>query len=181
MSEENYDDFFQQTGGAPSFKFKEIGSFVRGEVVSQFKTQQMDFADPDKGLFFKDGSPRMQINVTLQTNLRNWDGVTRIPTDGKDGPELDPSEDDGKRRIYVKAEMQKAVGAAIKAAGAPGLRTGGTLAVKLTDTKDVGKGNPANIYEAKYTPPVAGAETDDAWDNEPAPPAAASQSDEPPF
>jgi hypothetical protein len=156
-----YDDFFEGSGGgAPSFKFSgAIGDVVSGEVLDQFKTQQTKFGDPNTKLFFDDGAPRMQLNVTLQTALRNWDRVTKVPLDENDQPKP-ASEDDGKRRIYIKSDMQRAVGKAIREATGKGggLRNGGTLAVKLTGFKDVGKGNPLPLYEARYKAPEPGAE-----------------------
>lgn len=153
--EKQYDDFFEGQGEkVASFKFQGIGDVVVGTILDQFKTQQTKFGTGDK-LFFDDGTPRMQLNVTLQTDLRNWDKVTKPLEDENDKP-LPASEDDGKRRIFIKSDMQSAIGKAIKAAGAPGLRNGGKLAVKMTGTKDVGKGNPMSLYEARYQPPAEG-------------------------
>lgn len=158
MSNE-YDDFFDGVGGgAPSFKFGDVGSFVRGTILDQFKQQQTDYADKNKKLFFDDGvTPRMQLAVTLQTELRNWEKCAKIPKD-EQGNDKPASEDDGKRRIYIKSDMQRAVGQAIQASPQQkgGLKNGGTLAVKLSGHKDVGKGNPLSLFEAKYEPPAAG-------------------------
>jgi hypothetical protein len=152
-----YDDFFEGSApGSPSFKFNgEVGDVVSGEILDQYKTQQTEYKKPDVKLFFDDGKPRMQLNVTLQTSLRNWDRVTKIPTDD-DGNEKPASDDDGKRRVYIKSDMQRAVGKAIfDATGEKGgLRNGGKLAVKLTGFKDTGKGNPLPLYEARYSAPA---------------------------
>lgn len=144
------DDFFSSgTGGAPSFKFAGIGDGVRGTVTDMLLTQQTAYGDPDTKLFFKDGSPRMQLNVTLQTKFRNWDKVAKVPT-GEDGKEKPGSEDDGTRRIYVKADMLRAVKEALKEHSLTSPAKGDDLAVKLAGTKDVGKGNDQNLFEAKY-------------------------------
>lgn len=178
MTTQPQDDFFAGQGEkVASYKFQGIGDVVVGTVLDQFVTQQTDFATKEK-LYFDNGEPRMQMNVTLQTDLRNWEKVTRPLTDDKDQP-LPGSADDGKRRIYIKSDMQRAVGEAIKAAGAPGLRNGGKLAVKKSGEKDTGKGNPLPLYEARYQAPAEG---DDLWgtgDSQPAQTQSAPASDDP--
>jgi len=151
------DDFFDGVGqkGAPSFKFNGVNTGVKGTVVDQYATFVTEPGSREPKTY-ADGSPIPQLNVTLQTDLRNWQGVApkSIPKDKDTQQPLAPSEDDGKRRIYVKYQMRNAVGAALQAAGVKKLETGGTLAVKQTGEQDQGKANPLPIYEARYTPPT---------------------------
>lgn len=153
----NTDNFFDGVGeqGAPSFKFTGINTGVRGTVVDQYSTfvTEPGSREPKK---YPDGNPIPQLNVTLQTELRNWKGIAdkSIPKNKETGQPLPPSEDTGLRRIYVKYQMRNAVGAAIKDAGATKLETGGELAVKQSGEQDQGKANPLPLYEARYAKPA---------------------------
>jgi hypothetical protein len=168
-------------GGAPSFKFEGPETGVKGEIVDQYLTVVTDTSGVKKQ--YPDGSDIPQLNVTLQTELRNWDKVKKIPE--VDGKPKDPSEDDGKRRIYVKYDMRRAVGVAIQAAKAKDLTNGGTLAVKQTGWKKTNQPNDLPLYAALYEPPAAGAGffggDKAAASGDAAPASAPSQTDEPPF
>lgn len=193
---ESPDDFFDGVGGggAPSFKFNGINTGVRGTIVDQFRTTVTSPSGEVKT--YDDGRAIPQLNVTLQTDLRNWDKVTKVPTD-EDGNAKPASEDDGLRRIYVKYDMRRAIAVALQSAKAVGgLKNGGELAVKQSGEKPTNKGNPLPLYEARYTAPSA---TDEFFgggaDSAPAQPAAqpamasaaatptpaAAQEEEPPF
>lgn len=65
--------------------------------------------------------------------------------------------------LWIKPGNQAAaVRTALENVEAKGLEPGGTLALALTDQKDVGKGNPLNIHAAQYKPAIpAVAVTDD--------------------
>lgn len=173
MSEENEggtgDNFFNENGGpavtgAPSFKFEGADPKIVGQVVDTFETFVTHIQDV-KGTAIKKGDSKTdkrgrkqpQLNVTLQTTLRNWEHVTTVPVD-KDGAPLDPSEDTGLRRIYVKHRMITAVRDALEAAKAPRLKLakGGTLAVKKTGEEDIGEINGLPLYEARYALPEPG-------------------------
>ena len=154
----DYDNFFDGVGGggAPGFKFNGVGSGVKGTVVDQYQTVVTDPSGNKKT--YSDGQEIPQLNVTLQTELRNWDNCSKVPVDetGKPKP---ASEDDGQRRIFVKYDMRRAVAVALRAAKAPGgLKNGATLAVKQTGAKPTGKGNDLPLYEARYEAPAAGDE-----------------------
>lgn len=140
MSNDSYG--FLAGGGPASGKFKAHGDTVGGPIVVEPSQQQQTNMD-NKPLTWDDGSPRMQLVVTVQTDLR------------------DPSieDDDGKRRLFVKGEMRKAVQQAVIAAGAKGLDVGGELHVTY-----VGDGEPARpgliapkLYSTKYIKPSAAA------------------------
>lgn len=187
------DDFFDGVGegGAPGFKFDGVNTGVKGTIVDQYRTFVTE-PGSRKPKEYSDGTPIPQLNVTLQTELRNWDKVTKVPTDA-DGDALPASEDDGKRRIFVKYDMRRAIGVAVKQAGERALATDGVLAVKVSGFKKTGQPNDLPLYEARYQAPpkvenadmFTGFEGGDTQDASPATaaatPAATAADDEPPF
>lgn len=184
------DDFFDGVGGsgAPGFKFAGVNSGIKGTVVDQYRTfvTEPGSREPKK---YADGTEIPQLNVTLQTDLRNWDKVTKVPTDPETQQEKDPSEDTGLRRIFIKYDMRRAVGAALQAAGVRALETDGVLAVKQTGEKATGKANGLPLYEARYqaAPKVENADLWETGSDAPdqsagaAPAAPVAADDEPPF
>jgi hypothetical protein len=165
MPELDPNNFFDQTGGgsgAPSAKLKDLEDFVHGEIVDQFMVPATEFATGEVKKDKKTGKQIDQLVVILQTESRNWDKVARVPLKDKDdkssGPK-DPSEDDGKRAVYVEpwTNIHAAIGKAVEeGTGAKGpLRNGGTLGVQIIELKDTGKGNPLKVHRAKYVAPVA--------------------------
>lgn len=125
--------------GVKSFSFAAIGDTVRGTIESLELQQQRDFKtneplwwDPDTKQ-----QPKMHLRVVLQTELR------------------DEEDDDGRRGVYIKGQMQQAVRDAIKKAGANQIKEGGTLAVKFdAEGKAPKEGlNKPKIYSAAYKPP----------------------------
>lgn len=182
-------DFFDGVGGtgAPSFKFTGPDSGIKGKIVDQYRTHVTDTKGNVKT--YPSGDPIPQLNVTLQTTLRNWKGVKKVPTDDN-GVELDASEDTGLRRVYIKYDMRRAVAVAVKSVGERYMENGGDLAVKQTGWKPTGQSNDLPLYDARYAAPVGNDDgfVDDTPD-EPAktpapasaPPAAPAQDDEPPF
>jgi hypothetical protein len=164
----NEDSFFADNyreggTGAPSFDFGGVGGGIVGTVVDTFRTVVTD-PETKKPKLDKNDKELPQLNVTLQTDLRNWEGLgvdrkgnPRIPLD-KDGEKLDPSEDTGLRRIYVKYQMIRAVGKALADAEAASIEAGGKLAVKQIDEEDIGRMNGLPIYEARYKAPAKDAD-----------------------
>lgn len=130
----------------PAAKFAQIGDRVSGQIVSLGSSQQSEYRKPGstapaKMLTWPDGSPMMQVIVTLQTNQR------------------DPSvaDDDGQRRIFVKGKrLTNAVRDAVRGSGARKLELGGTLTVKWVGEEDTGAGSPAKVYEVSYQRPQPG-------------------------
>lgn len=153
---DNTTDFFDNIGGgagAPSAQLKNVGDFVHGEVADMFKRDYVPYGktEPEK---YESGATRQQLVVLIQTNLRNWQGVVKIPRvdpSDSDSAEQAPSEDDGKRAIYCpeKSNIQYAVGRAVQASKSK-FEVGGTLGVKIANLKDTGKGNPLKEHEAVY-------------------------------
>lgn len=128
-------------GGGKSFSFDTIGAKVSGTVIEATAAQQVDM-DTEQPAFWPDGKPKMQVIVTLQTDLDEEVG------------------DDGQRRVYLKGSKPTsslgAVKAAIKAAGASGIEVGGKLQIAYTgDGEPTKKGwNAPKQYAAKYEAPA---------------------------
>lgn len=168
---DSVEDFFEGTvsSGAPGFQWGEIGTGIRGVITDLFKTVVTEPAGPGQQAKPKLRDPSdpkstiPQLNITLQTDYRNWDrvyvdrkGNKGIPTN-PDGTPKPPSEDTGERRIFCKYDMRRAVGQALfDATGstAGGIKVGGTLAVKYSGEKDTGQVNALPLYEARYAPPA---------------------------
>jgi hypothetical protein len=182
------DDFFDGVGGggAPGFKFGGVNTGIKGTVLDQYRTFVTEPGSREPKTY-SDGTAIPQLNVTLQTDLRNWDKVTKVPTDA-DGNALPASDDDGKRRVFIKYDMRRAVAVAIKATGERALAEGGTLAIKQSGEKATGKANPLPLFEARYQAPPK-TENADLWDtgsdaadqSAAASAASAPVDDEPPF
>lgn len=134
------DAFFGDS--SKSAKFATVGDTVTGPIVNIGEPrQQTEFrtdGQPGAPLFWPDGTPRMQLPVTLQTDQRD-------PAD---------SFDDGKRTLYIKGELKKAIGAALKTSGAR-LAVGGVLSVTFSGEEPT-KGYPKKLYTATYQPPAPG-------------------------
>lgn len=127
---------FLMGDGVTSFKFEAEGQVAKGTIVSLDMQQQRDFKT---GLpkFWDDGKPMMQLRVVLATDERDGDN------------------DDGQRGVYLKGESQKAVKAAVLAAGAKSLDVGGTLALAFTGLGEAkGNLNPPKLYRAQYVAPA---------------------------
>lgn len=129
---------FLLASGVPSFKFTTIGATAKGIIESLDMQQQNDF-ESGAPLWWDENKtqPKMQLRIVLATD------------------EHDGEDDDGRRAIYVKGEMQKAVRDAIKAAGADKIEEGGTLAVQYhADGEPPKKGmNKPKLYKAQYKQP----------------------------
>lgn len=179
MSNDNAmsEDFFGTYGGgsggsgAPSFKFARKGDTVKGTVKSLRQTDQTYFSGPDAGKPIPDekrpGQNKQQIVATLETNLRNWEGVARIPRD-EDGNDLPASEDTGSRAIYIKGWMIGAIGDAVRAATngeRRGLYVGDQIAVALIEEHDSARQTPKK-YKANVKPAAVGAELFDQAEDE---------------
>jgi hypothetical protein len=134
------------SGGAKSAKFPEVGTVVKGTIVSPpTLSQQTDFTTGALKTW-DDNKPMMQLVVTIATDERD----------------PDEPDDDGLRSLYVKGAMQAAVKDAIRKAGAKGLEVGGTIAVKYTGdgvAKQRGM-NPPKQFACQYQAPAAKAAED---------------------
>ena len=137
----DFNDFLM--GGAKSISFEEYDDTVVGVIVEPQPelVQMTDFKTGDPLFWDKEETrPKMQLVINLLTQERDED---------------DPS-DDGRRRLYVKGNMRKAIAGAVRAAGAKGLAIGGGLQVTFTGEGEKEKGmNPPKLYSAKYVKPAA--------------------------
>lgn len=157
MSNEVMD--FLQGGSGRAAKFENIGDYIEGTITDVRLSQQTSMED-NTPLTWADGSPRMQLVVSLQTKDREGDG------------------DDGIRRIYAKGgtfetaegkgkSLKDAIADAIKRAEARSLDEGGTLKVAFTGlAKRTNRGyQPAKLWTASYKPPVASVAAEDLFDS----------------
>lgn len=161
----NPDSFFDDSvrSGAPSVRLSDINDGVVGEIVDQFMTEKKKFGSDEVEKDSKTGEPIQQLVVILQTELRNWQRVSKVPLiDPKDKSkgEKPASEDDGKRAVYIPpyTNIHSAVGraTAVHNNGRPtGLRNGARFGLKVVDLEDVGKGNRKKVFQALYEPPTA--------------------------
>lgn len=121
--------------GGTSFKFDTIGKVCKGTVVSAEGRQQTDYATK-KPKTYDDGKPMMELVITLQTDERDPDNA----------------DDDGKRRLYARGEMLKA----IRTATGGKMEEGGTLAVKYTGdgTPKQAGFNAPKLFQAEYKSPA---------------------------
>ena len=126
------------SGGIKSISWKDnpVGHTVIGTIVDQPKAEQMKKYESEELDFWPSGDPKMQIVVTVQTDLRD-------PADAND---------DGKRRLHISPRMMKPVREAVQRASAPGLAIGGRIAVRRTG----GTGATGSPFEfaAEYAPPA---------------------------
>lgn len=147
-------DDFLFGGGGKAAKFEAVGDTVEGTIVEAKVTQQTDM-ESNEPLTWADGSPRMQLVVSLQTDAKTED-------------------DDGVRRIYAKGgtyevdsgtgtSMKQAIADAVKKAGAKSLDEGGWLKVGHTGLgKKTNRGYSApKLFRASYKAPVASISADD--------------------
>lgn len=131
---------FLMGGGVPSASFQAIGAAIAGVICEPppFLQQQRDYTTNEPKVW-DDGNPMMHLVVTLQTD------------------EIDPAieDDDGRRRIYVKNNMRRAVADAVRKGKAKQLEVGGHLSVTYTaNGEPTKKGMQApKLYEAIYSPP----------------------------
>jgi hypothetical protein len=141
---------------SPSAKFKVVGDSVKGEIVDLYKIDYVPYAQKEPAVDPRTGQTIKQLVIVLQTELRNWEGVSRVPSD-QDGNALPVASDKGRRAVYARkgTNIYSALGKAIVAAGAKDPEIGGKVGVQFFEEEDTGKGNPLKKYRAKYEAPVA--------------------------
>jgi hypothetical protein len=144
-------------GGGKAAKFEEVGDTVEGVITDAVISQQTDM-ESNQPLTWPDGSPRMQLVITLQTDEKS-------------------DEDDGIRRIFAKGgkyevatgngtSLKDAIADAVKKAGATSLDEGGKLKVGFTgEGKKTNRGfSSPKLYRATYTAPTKSVSASDLWD-----------------
>ena len=113
-----------------SFKFETLGDTIKG-VLSYVP------AKPEQRVNKFNGNEEGVVKLVLAT-------------------------DDGDKAIYpvVGTAMARAIGDAVRAAGAGTLEVGGTLAVKFSEERDTGKPSKMKVFSAKYEAPKTAAAID---------------------
>jgi hypothetical protein len=139
MQDDEYDDSPQDTSaffGAtpPAVKFDNHGDKVTGIVTRKMLRQQVDL-DTGEALTWNDGTPRMQVDVTLSVQPKTDD-------------------DDGLRRLYVRGLMRSAIVEAVKTVGGKDLNIGDLLTVEYTSDNEPAKRglSGAKVYAAEVAP-----------------------------
>lgn len=145
-------------GGGKAAKFEQIGDFVEGTITDVRMTQQTSM-DDNQPLTWSDGSPRMQLVITLQTNLsegENDDGLRRIYAKGGN---FEVAEGSGK-------SLKDAIADAVKRAEAKSIDEGGMLKVAHTGMgKKTNRGYQApKLFKASYKAPAVSVPADDLFD-----------------
>ena len=144
-------------GGGKAAKFESLGDSVEGTITDVKLSQQTDM-ETQAPLTWSDGSPRMQLVISLQTEL----------SDGEN--------DDGIRRLFAKGgnyevatgsgkSLKDAIADAVKKAGVKSIDEGGTLKVAYTgEGKRTNRGFSApKLYKASYKAPVASVAAEDLF------------------
>lgn len=152
-------DKFLFGGGGKAFKFEEIGDTVEG-VIEDIQVAQQTSMEDNTPLSWPDGSPRMQLIITLQTDLHEGD------------------DDDGQRKLYAKGgkyevssgtgtSLKDAIADAVKKAGAKSIDAGGKLKVGYSgEGKRTNRGfSPPKLFRASYEAPKASVSADDLFDS----------------
>jgi hypothetical protein len=129
-------------GKIAALKFPSVGTEHTLTVTDEPELRQQTDFDSGAPLFWddKETQPRMQLVITGEVDQAAREGV----------------DDDGLRRLYVKGELQKAMGQALREAGAKSIEVGGKVWVKYTgDGTATGRKNPPKLYKAAYKAPEA--------------------------
>jgi len=139
--------FNQSGGGAPLYfnKYSEIGDSVEGIVFESTPVQARDY-ESNVLKFWDDGSPMMQLSITLKTNLRD--------------PAIE--NDDGRRRVFLRwwGSDRSNTLEAVQRAGDSFVRDGAWMRITFTgfgEQKDK-KLNPPKVFEVAYKAPPTGTE-----------------------
>lgn len=131
------------------YSFLQINQSVMGQIITEPKvTQQRNFHDGQPA-FWPSGDPKWQTVFQVQTQLRNYEGISKP----------DPSKpDDGVRTIFVKGKhMEKAVKDAILAAGGGFLAPGGWIEITYTgDDMSSKAASKPKFFAVRYQPPAPG-------------------------
>ena len=135
----NVYDILMGAGGKGA-KFESIGDSVVGYIVSIDMRQRTDIKTKEPLWWDKEQTrPKMQAIITLETEQHEDD------------------EDDGMRSVYmpIPSQMQSALAAAVRKAGAGSPEDGGKLEVKFDhEEQPTTRGfNPQKIYVVKYRAP----------------------------
>lgn len=146
---------FLNSQGAKAFSFDNVGDTVSGEIVAMDLRQQTDMQTGEP-LVWNNGSPRMVLVITLQTELSDDDN------------------DDGQRTVWCRggnftvasgtgSSSLTAVKDALRKANATDIEIGGTFAMQYSGVgKASNKGFSApKLYTCMYKAPVSNVSLDE--------------------
>lgn len=113
-----------------------IGAFRGGQIIDKKITGQTKMGT-NEIIRWDNGEPRKQMEITVQT-----------------GERADP-QDDGRRRIFVKGDMPRAVREALKKVSAKDVHPGGWFYAAWVSTKPATRAgyNDAKVFDVIYAPP----------------------------
>lgn len=114
-----------------SFKDAKVGDAFTGIITGLETSQVRNYEDSTKLEFWDDGSPKLQVVVTLATEYG------------------DGNEDDGERKLYLFGQKLTAAKAALKEAGMDKLELGTNLTITYSGTKPSSnkKYNDVKLYK----------------------------------
>lgn len=141
-------DDLLQGGGSPAISFKDakVGDSFTGVITATRAVQVRNYEDPTKLEFWDDGKPKMQIEVTLDTDYRD----------------ASIDDDQGERRVFLFGQKLTALKDALKAKGLTKLEVGGKFTIALTGTKPAKnpRYNDVKLYGIEVVAPTSNAAVD---------------------
>jgi hypothetical protein len=134
--------------GSKSLSFKDfnVGDSYEGIIKGLRTVQVRNYDDPTKLEFWDDGKPKLQIEVTLDTNYTD-------PTD---------DEDTGERRVFLFGQKLTAAKEELKRKGLAKLEIGSKFKISLTGTKPAKnpRYNDVKLYGIELTASKSNASVD---------------------
>jgi len=146
----------QYAGGDthPSFKFKRIGDAIKGEVL---RSKIVEFADRETGK----NKTSLVIDIRVQA-AKGGIASKGVDSDGMEKWTIDDAQPGDTYTVWLNPGFGiGAIRDALSDAGAKALEDGATLKVKLSEKRDTGKQQPANVFEAEYEAPKGGVSIDE--------------------
>lgn len=129
-----------------SFKDTAVGEGYEGTVISARTVQVRNYEDPTKLEFWDDGKPKLQIEVTLQTDYAD-------PTD---------PDDTGERRVFLFGQKLRAAQDEFRKKGLKKLEIGSHFKITLTGTKPSQnkRYNDVKLYSIEIEPATSNSAVD---------------------
>jgi hypothetical protein len=140
-----------------TFKFKRVGDTVKGKVLRSSLVETTDR---------KTNRTKTALVVDIEVAAAKGGIVTKIDEDGIEQIKVSDFATGSTATVWLNQGFGiGAIRDALLESNASELRDGGTLAIRLTEKRDTGKESPANVFAAKYEPPVGGTSVDDLDDS----------------
>lgn len=133
--------FFGATRGR-GISFPTVGDSVTGTIVTVHPPEQSTDPATQQPAFDRNGKPKMQVRIDLETDLR----------------EADDPDDDGSRTLYVRGWMRGSIADALRDVGETEPKPGGVLTVTFTHQDAPTSPGLSGIkkFSATYKPPPSG-------------------------